>query len=625
MESLSIGREVDPVIAEKIAARTVSAEKALSHIQSGNRVFVGSACGTPHLLVQTLEQLAKPLDDVKLLHFLANGAIPVVEGKPKTRFQHKIFFVGSDDREAVKQGKAHYIPVSVAHLPSLMEQGKIPVDVALIQVSMPDVHGNVSLGVSVDVTLSAALNARLVIAELNPNMPFTHGASAIPLEKIDFLVPVQTPVTEYVHEPADRIAEQIARYVARIITDDSTLHIGLGKIPNEMLKYLSNRKNLGIHSDVITEPIVDLIRKGVITGEKKSNHQGQVVTSFCMGTRRLYDLVNNNASFSFQPIDYICRPDVLAANHKLVSITQAFAVDLMGQVCADQFGGEFYSGVSSQPDFLRGAARSPGGKPIICLAATTDDGKESRIRPLLREGEGVTIARSDVHYVITEYGIAYLFCKTIQERALSLIEISHPDFRPYLLEEAIRLGYLRSTQSLKSRVAYPEAEEREVLLKNGEKILIRPSRASDVQGLQDIFYNLRPEDVYTRFFTHLKSFTESQAQHLCNVNYENEMAFIAVTGDRENEKVIGSSCYFVDQTDNLGEVAYMIRPEWQTRGVGSALHQRMMEYARSKKIRGFKADILSTNEKMHRLIYQSGKPSTVRHGESNEVVVLFAE
>ncbi len=624
METIPINPEIDAAIAEKIAAKTVSAEAALSHVQSGNRVFVGSACATPRLLVETLEQLDKPLDDVKLLHFLASGAIPMVDGKPKTRFQHKIFFVGSDDREAVKQGKAHYIPVSIAHLPALMEQGKIPVDVALIQVSMPDVHGNVSLGVSVDITLAAALNARLVIAELNPNMPFTHGASAIPLEKIDFFVPVQTPVTEYVHNPAGRIAEQIARYVARIISDDSTLHIGLGKIPNEMLKYLSNRQNLGIHSDVITEPLVDLIQKGVVTGEKKSNHHGQVVTSFCMGTRRLYDFVNNNASFSFQPIDYICRPDILAANHKLVSITQAFAVDLMGQVCADQFDGEFYSGVSVQPDFLRGAASSPGGKPIICLAATTDDGKESRIRPLLREGEGVTIARSDVHYVITEYGMAYLFCKSIQERALALIEIAHPDFRPWLLQEAIRLGYLRTTQTLKSRVAYPEAEEREILVKTGERILIRPSRASDVQGLQDIFYNLRPEDVYTRFFTHLKSLTEAKAQHLCNVDYEHEMAFIAVTGDRENEKVIGSSCYFVDQTDNLGEVAYMIRPEWQARGVGSALHRRMMEYAKSKGIRGFKADILSSNEKMQRLICQSGKTSTHSCGESNEVVVIFA-
>jgi acyl-CoA hydrolase/RimJ/RimL family protein N-acetyltransferase len=617
------GQGIAMNIAASMMARTKTAAEALSHIKSGDRVFVGSACATPQLLVRTLEETGAALDDVKLVHFLTSGAIPMVEGKPKTRFQHKIFFVGSNDREAVKLGKAHYIPISIAHLPALIGQGKVPIDVALIQVSAPNEHGFVSLGVSVDITLAAVLKARIVIAELNPNMPFTHGASSIPLEKIDYLVPVDTPVTEYIHDPADKVAQQIARYVARIISDDSTLHIGLGKIPNEMLKYLSNRKNLGIHSDVITEPIVDLIQNGVITGEKKSNHQCQVVTSFCMGTKRLYNFINNNPAFSFQPIDYICKPELLAGNSKLVSITQAFALDLMGQVCADQFGGEFYSGVSTQPDFLRGAASSPGGKPIICLSSTTDDGKESRIRPLLREGEGVTIARSDVHYVITEYGIAYLFCKSIQERALALIEIAHPSFRPWLLEEGIRLGYLRSTQTLRSKVAYPEEEEQEYVVKNGEKILVRPSKASDVQGLQDIFYNLRPEDVYTRFFTHLTSFTESKAQHLCNVDYENEMAFIAVTGDRENETVIGSSCYFWDQTDNLGEVAYMIRPEWQKMGVGSALQQRMAEYAKSKGLRGFKADILTQNEKMHGLINKGEKVSMTNHGDTNEVIVLF--
>ena len=614
---------LNPAIAERISAKATSAEEVLSNIKSGDRVFVGSVCATPQLLVQTLEKLDKELDDVKLIHFLATGAIPIIDGEPKTRFQHKVFFVGSNDREAVKQGKAHYIPISIAQVPGLIEQGRVPIDVALIQVSAPDDSGMVSLGVSVDIALAAVLKAKTVIAEMNPNMPFTYGSSTISIDEIDYLVPVDNPIPEYLHEPADQVAEQIARYVARIISDDSTLHIGLGKIPNEMLKYLSNRKNLGIHSDVITEPLIDLMENGVVTGEKKSNHQGQVVTSFCMGTRRLYDLVDKNPAFSFQPIDYICRPEILAANHKMVSITQAFAIDLMGQVCADQFNGEFYSGVSAQPDFLRGAANSPGGKPIICLSSTTDDEKESRIRPLLLEGEGVTIPRSDVHYVITEYGIAYLYCKSIQERALAMIEIAHPLFRPWLLEEGIRLGYLRKNQTLKSKTAYPEEEEREYTLKNGDTILVRPSKASDVESLQDVFYNLRPEDVYTRFFVQLKSLTEARARHLCNVDYENEMAFVAVTGQRESERVIGSSCYFVDQSDNLGEVAYMIRPDWQGQGVGSALQESMTDYAKKKGVRGFKAEILTINEKMHRVMQKQQNVSTKSRGITNEVVVLF--
>ncbi len=609
---------------ESVKSKMTSPEAALAAVKSGDSVFVGTACGTPRLLIQTLENIDKNLADVKLIHFLSDGAIPVENGVPKTRFMHKVFFVSADCREAVKRGKAQYIPVSISRLPALIQQERIPVDVALVQVSPPDENGFCSLGVSVDVTRAAVMKARIVIAELNPHMPYTFGDSRIPVDRIDHLVAVDTPVIEYLHQPADDIAEQIARYVARIISDHSTLQIGLGRIPNEMLKYLNNRKDLGIHSDVITEPVIDLIEQGVITGSKKSNHTGQIVTSYCMGTSRLYNYINRNPLFAFYPMDYVCKDEMIAGNNQMVSVTQAFAVDLTGQVCADQFGGEFYGGVSAQPEFLRGAAGSPGGKPIICLASTTDDGEESRIRPLLLEGEGVTIPRSDVHYVITEYGSAYLFCKTIQEKALALIEIAHPSFRPQLLEEAKRLGYVRKDQTLKSSVAYPEAEEKEAELKNGQAVWIRPSKASDVQGLQDIFYNLSENDVYTRFFTQLSSFTESKAQHLCSVDYENEMAFVAVTGDRENEKIVGSSCYFVDQSTQYAEVAYMIRPEWQQTGLGTALQQRMIEYAKSKGIRGFKADILAENMKMQRLIKKASADVTMtRQGSEYEVTVRF--
>jgi RimJ/RimL family protein N-acetyltransferase len=342
-----------------------------------------------------------------------------------------------------------------------------------------------------------------------------------------------------------------------------------------------------------------------------------------MGTKRLYDFIHQNPLFSFQPIDYVCDPTVIAQNNQMVSVTQAFAIDLMGQVCADQFEGEFYSGVSTQPDFIRGAADSPGGKPIICLASTTDGDKESRIRPLLLAGEGVTIPRSDVHYVITEYGIAYLYGKTIRERALSLIEIAHPKFREALLDQARRLGYVRSDQILKSTTAYPSDEEREVVLKNQSVVLIRPSKASDVEGLQDIFYHLRPEDVRTRFFTRLSSLPVSKAQHLCNVDYEKEMAFVALAGDRENEKIVGSACYCVDPDVNMAEVAYMIRPEWHGLGLGKALQTRMVEYARSKGIRGFTADILEENEKMLSLIRMAGNVTLKQVFEEYRVTVLF--
>jgi acyl-CoA hydrolase/RimJ/RimL family protein N-acetyltransferase len=605
-------------------SRRTNAEGALAAVRSGDHVFIGTACATPRTLARALERLDRKIEDVQLLHFLTNGAVEFEQGAPRTRFRHKVFFVGSDARELVKRGQADYVPVSLARVPELIENGRIKVDVALIQVSPPDEHGFVSLGVSVDVTRAAVQKARVVLAEVNPHMPRTLGDSFIPVERIAAFVEVDEPVIEYVHQPADAVAERIARYVARIIDDGSTLQVGLGRIPNEMLKYLTNRRDLGIHSDVITDPVVDLIDKGVLTGARKTLHRGEVVASYCMGTRRLYDRLDGNPMFSIHPIEYVCDPAVIAHNAKFASVTQAFAVDLAGQICADQFEGETYGGISTQADFLRGAAASPEGKPIICLPSTTEDGRQSRIRARLQEGEAVTIPRSDVHYVVTEFGSAYLFGKSIPERALALIEIAHPSFREGLLAEARRLGLVRADQTLRSAVAYPAEEERDVTVKGNRRVLLRPARASDVNGVQDIFYKMTEQDVYTRFFIRLTSLSVSRAEHLCNVDYENEMAFVAVFGEEEEGSIVGSSCYYVNHTTNLAEVAYMIRPEWQGAGLGTALHVRMMEYAKAKGLRGFTADVLVQNVKMRRL-FESTSPNVAveRSGDAYEIKMLF--
>jgi len=605
-------------------------EDAVSCIKPGDRVFVGTGCATPRTLTLALENLDKHLEDVQIYHFLVKGAIPFEDRTPKTKFYHKAFFVDNDMREVIKQGKGDYIPISIAQVPNLLKNGGLTIDVALLQVTMPDQHGFVSLGVSADITHAVIQKAGIVIAELNPNMPRTFGDTFISMDKIHRAIIVDSPVIEFKHPHVDdSISERIARYVARIIDNGSTLQIGLGRIPNEMLKYLTDRRDLGIHSDVITEPIVDLIEKGVITGRAKSIHTGKIVTSYCLGTRRLYDLIDNNPLFSFYPIEYVCKPSVISSNNKMVSVTQAYAVDLMGQVCSDQFEGELYSGVSTQPDFMRGAANSPEGKPIICLASTTEDGKESRIRPQLNVGESVTIPRSDVHYVVTECGTAYLFGKTMREKALALIEIAHPSFRLWLLEEAKRLGYLRADQELKCKADgtiecwYPQEEEREFELKNNAKIVVRPSKASDVRGLQDLFYKLPPKDVYTRFFRSLKCLSVSEAEHLCNVDYNQEMAFVVTTGEREKEKIIGSSFYMVNPSTNMADVAYMILNEWQGIGLGTILQQRMVEYAKSKGLKGFTADILAENTAMLKMAQKCGKVTmNVSHGVY-EVEMLF--
>jgi len=601
----------------------VSAEQALRSIKAGDRIFIGSACATPCMLLQHLEQMRSRLHDIQLFSFLTSGAVPAHEAEAKSRLNHVVFFVGTDHRELLKSRTAQYAPVSLAHLPELIKKGTLSLDAALIQVSPPGPHGYVSLGVSVDTTLAAALNSGIVIAEVNPNMPFTFGESCLPLDMIDHLVVSDTPIIEYVHSLEDEISNRIARYVSSIIDDHSTLQIGLGQVPNAMLKYLNNRRDLGVHSDVITEPIVDLIEQGVITGKAKSLHQGKVVTSFCMGTKRLYRMIDHNPMFSFQPIEYVCDPSVIMANHKQVSVTQALSVDLTGQVCADQFRGEFYSGVSTQLEFHRYASRTPGGKSIVCLCSTTEDHKESRIRPTLIEGEAVAIPRSEVHYVITEYGYAYLFGKTLQDRALSLIEIAHPQHRPWLLEKAKQRGYVSEELSLKTRIAYPEEEVFTAVLKGGCEAIIRPSRASDIAAIKNLFYDLSPEDIFTRFFNRLSNLPISTAQQICNVDYEREMAYVAVLGSHEQGEIVGTSGFALDPMDNLAEVAYMIRPDFQGKGLGSALQNRMVAYARNKGLRGLKADILAENRKMLKLIQKLPNLRMSHKFGVVEVTILF--
>jgi len=617
---------------KKVTDKITTPEKALSCIKSGDRIFIGTGCATPGILTKALENIDKQLNDLILYHFLINGAIPYENGSLKTKFYHKSFYADKEMREIMKNGHGDYIPLSIAQIPNLLDSGGLHIDVAFIQTTMPDKHGFVNLGISADITHAVIQHADTVIAEMNPNMPWTCGETYLSMDKINKAVIVDEPIHEYFHQEIDSsVSERIAYNVSRIIENGSTLQIGLGKIPNDMLKYLTDRSDLGIHSDVITDSIIDLIEQGIINGKRKSVHKGQIVTSYCVGSRRLFDLVDRNPMFSFHPIEYVCNPVMLRNNTKLVSVTQAMSIDLTGQVCSDQFEGEFYGGISTQPDFVRGASDSPGGKSIICMASTTEDGKTSRIRPLLSESEGVTIPRSDVHYVITECGIASLYGKSISEKALALIEIAHPSFRPWLLKEAKRLKYLYTDQDLKCKTDgsiecyYPQAEDREFVLKNKTKIVIRPSKATDVRGLQDLFYKLPPQDVYTRFFRNLKCLSVSEAEYFCNVDYDKEMAFVATIGEREQEKIIGSSFYVKNPTTNMAEVAYMILHEWHGMGLGSVLQKQMTEYAISKGLMGFTADIMAENKAMMRLAHKYGSDIKITYSENAyEVIMPFS-
>lgn len=608
------------------ADKVVSAEVAVGHVRNGEHVFVGTGCAAPRTLVQALEGMPSPPADVEMLHFFTIRAFDHdAQGRSTTRFRHRSFFVGSDMRAAVKQGLVDYVPMSVARVPEMMALGRIPVDVALIQVSLPDAFGYVSLGVSVDIIPAAIASARLVIAEVNPQMPRSMGDSTLHISRIDHLVVVDTPVTVFTRIPVQEAnVQRIARYIAGIIDDGSTLQIGLGEVAHEALQYLTDRKDLGVHSDLISDAIIPLLQNGNLTGARKTSKPFKIVASLALGSRELYDLIDSNPLFSFEPMDAVCNPVTIAAQHKMVAIAQAYSIDLTGQVCIDQFDGEFYSGIGSQGEFLRGASRSPGGKPIVCMTSTTEDGTQSRIRPALLAGEAATIARTDVHYVVTEYGIAYLFGKSIRERATALIELAHPQFRPELFAQAQALGYLSADQTLQNLRAYPVEEELTVTLKDNRSVLLRPALSSDAQGIRDLFHHLSEADVYTRFFRHVRGLSNAEVQRLCNLNYENEVAFVATAGPREASEIVAQACYFINPTTNLADTAFMVHPDWQGSGLGTALQNCMVQHAKKRGLRGFVSDVLPGNTRMLRLA-RNGPPTVQveKNADSVHITQLF--
>jgi acyl-CoA hydrolase/RimJ/RimL family protein N-acetyltransferase len=584
----------------------LTAEEAVALITPGDRVFVGSACATPLTLLAALAA-APPVPGVRLVHFLA--------GDTGDRYPQDVFFVGRELRGRVTAGKVDYVPLSSADLPALIKGGQQRVDVALIQVAPPDEHGNCSLGVSVDVTLAAALAAPVVLAEVNPAMPRTGPSSTIPAERITAFVHVDGPVAEYVHEPVGETAARIAPYVARLVPDGATLQIGLGRVPNEMLRHLTGRKDLRVHSDAVTDGLVDLLDAGVVRDEP-----GAVVASMAVGTKRLFDRLTG-PQVDFRPIEKVCGLRALTSVQRMVSVTQAFAVDLTGQVCADSDDGILYGGVAAQPVMHYAASRSPGGRAVVCLSTSFPDGS-SRIRVVLGAEEAVAIPRADVHHVTTEYGTAYLFGRSLRDRAIALIEVAHPSHRAALLAAAIERGLVPKGQKLRSRGAYPGGEERTHTLKDGAEVLLRPARTGDAPALQDLFYRMPPEDVYTRFFRHLTTLPLSTAEHLTSVSFEEEVTFLAVVGDLTAERIVGTASYYLDRVSGQADVAYMVDPDWKGRGLGAALQERLVSYARKAGVRALTADVLMENTAMLRLFRSSGLPMKAHTTQGVTEVVL---
>jgi acetyl-CoA hydrolase len=435
-------------IIQNYRSKIVSPDEAVKCIKSNDNIIIHSNCAFPSTIVEALVKRKDELTGVEIFHALTVGDLPYLHAGMEGHFKHNAYFIGKNSREAVQNGKAGFIPIYLSEIPLLFNNGDLNLDAALIHVSPPDEHGFCSYGVEVGLIKTGAESAKIRIAQINKNMPRTLGDSFIHISKIDYLVEVDEEIKELPQANEDispdmkDVYSKIGEYIADLIEDGSTLQLGIGAIPDAVLGNLYNKKALGIHSEMFSDGVIDLVEKGVITNEMKTLHPGKIIAGFVLGTRKLYDFIDNNPQIEFHRQEYVNDPYIIAKNHKMVAINSAIEVDLTGQVCSDSIGTKLFSGFGGQVDFIRGSARSEGGKPIIALPSSAKNNSISKIVPFLKQGAGVVTSRADVHYVVTEYGVAQLFGKTIKERVKELINIAHPNFRDDLMRYAHENKYI---------------------------------------------------------------------------------------------------------------------------------------------------------------------------------------
>lgn len=609
--------DYDPQWRETYREKILSPTEAVKRVRPGQRVFVGTGCGEPQALVHALVARSSQLADVEVAHLLTIGEAPYATRQLAACFSVNSFFIAQNVRDIIQEGLGDYTPILLSDIPRLFASGRMPIDVALIQVTPPDKRGMVSLGISVDIVKSAARAATLVIAQVNPQMPRTWGDSFLNLRDIDLLVPLEEPLVEAPPLEATPVTEEIGRHIASLVENGSTLEVGIGRIPQAVLDHLGEKRDLGIHTEMVTDAIIDLVESGVINGSRKSLDPGQVVASFCLGTRRLYDYLDDNPVFSMHPTEYVNDIHVIGQQNRMAAINTALEVDLTGQVCADSLGTRFYSGVGGQVDFNRGAARSERGKAIIALPSTAQSGAVSRIVAQLSSGAGVVTTRGEAHYVVTEYGVAYLHGKSIQERAMALISIAHPDFRAELIHQAIEAHYLQPDMAeVEGRIVVnPNAGRTTLGLKDGTMVTVRSVHPTDENAVKEMLYALSDASIYRRFITPLRRFPFQRIKNFIYVDHRLDVVVVATLPVPGGERIIAMGGYYLDPATNLAEAAFVVRDDYQKRGIGRFLFHHLAGLARGAGIRGFTAEVLVENRPMRELFGQCGLKVVSRREE----------
>ncbi len=586
----------------KYASKLISPEGAASKIKNGDRVYLGSMCSEPGTIIRAIGK--SPVEDVELVQFIGGPQTAGLAEQGSNRFSAKTFFVGRQGKGETDLSAARYVPLYHSEIPAFFRNRRIPIDVALIQVSLPDRFGRFSLGVSVDIALSAVEAARMVIAQVNRHMPRTHGDTLITLEEIDFLVEADEALFELEPETLGEVERRISHYCGELIEDGSILQFGFAAISHGLMDHLKHFKDLGIHTEIYTDALVDLTECGAINNSTKTMFRGKSLATACMGTRRLYDYVHENALVEFYPSDRIMRPSVIAQNDRMVAINLALQVDLRGQIRQGSPTWTAFEGSGGDHDFMRGASMSEGGRSIVCLRSTSSKRRRSNIVPSFGPKSAVILNRGDVNFVVTEYGIAYLGGRTIRERAMALIEIAHPDHREDLMRKAREMGYAYPDQ-VYVVTASPEARTRirtEREFKGDLKAQVRAIEPTDESMIRDLFYNLSESSIYFRYFSPRRSMPHDNLQKYVNLREEDGLSLVVTVGPWETRRIIAEARYLIEPRSEYPETAFMVDEEYHGRGIATFLLNYMMEIAQEKGIVGFQADVLLSNRPMIRVL-----------------------